>query len=743
MKVIYKKELKSYFHSMIAYLYLAFFTAFSGIYYSYYCLTYGVTNYAGYVLGNITILFIIAVPILTMRLMAEEKKQKTDQLLLTSPVKPASIILGKYLAVITLFIISLIIVLCFAASISLFGTVSWKTLITGFLGYFLLGASLIAIGLFVSCVTENPVIAAVISFGIVLVTNLLEPMVSNLPGRPRYTILFLFILVGFIVWFFYSRTKNVKITAGIGTVGVIAVFVVYFMKPSLYENGIASMISWFSVMDRLTDFTDGILNLKNIIYYLSFIGVFLFLGTKAVRKEDTKEGTKSAILVTIVFAVTIVLNLGVSKADLTYDVTANKMYTISEESKNILKNLNKDVTIYMLNSKTSANTLYKTILEQYERNSDHITLKYKDLDSNPTFASKYLSSGEEATTDSVIVVCGEKHRYVDSSDFLNYSVDYTTYSQTVDSINLEPVVTEAVNYVTSDVTPIIYQLTGHGETSLDTALTKNIQADNYELKDLSLVTQEDVPDDAAMVIINGPSTDLSKDDKSKLSAYVKGAGKLMVNLNSLSDDTPNLNSLLKAYGIRVQKGVVIEGSSSHFVNGYPTWIVPDYGSHDIITPLSGENMHVLAPAAQGFHILDKTDYTITELLTSTNSSYAKVDTQSDTINRSSEDPDGPFTIAAAVEKDDTSKLVVTGFYQGTYDQANELSSGGNSNFFMNSINYLTEQENKIAVRAKTVSEEYATYTTFAQKLLSTTAIFILPGFILIAGTLVVLKRRRL
>ena len=143
MKAIYLKEMRSYFHSLAAYIYFALFIAATGVYFSVICMSYGYTDYSQYVFSNSTILYIVIVPILTMRLFAEEKKQRTDQLLYTSPIRPGSIVLGKYLASVTLLAMSMLVSLIEAGVLSMFGSVSWKTVLTGCLGYFLLGACLI------------------------------------------------------------------------------------------------------------------------------------------------------------------------------------------------------------------------------------------------------------------------------------------------------------------------------------------------------------------------------------------------------------------------------------------------------------------------------------------------------------------------------------------------------------------------------------------------------------------------
>ena len=248
MKAIYLKEMRSYFHSLAAYIYFALFIAATGVYFSVICMSYGYTDYAQYVFSNSTILYIVIVPILTMRLFAEEKKQRTDQLLYTSPIRSGSIVFGKYLASVTLLAISMLVSIIEAGVLSMFGNVNWKTVLTGCLGYFLLGACLMAVGMFVSSLTDNQMIAAALSFAVVLFCMLLPNISNVVPGRAIIAIL--------------SK-----------------------VKPALFDNGLSKIIDWFSVLDRFNDFCSGILNASSIVYYVSFIAVFLFLTMQGIEKR--------------------------------------------------------------------------------------------------------------------------------------------------------------------------------------------------------------------------------------------------------------------------------------------------------------------------------------------------------------------------------------------------------------------------------------------------------------------------
>ena len=259
MKAIYLKEMRSYFHSLAAYIYFALFIAATGVYFSVICMSYGYTDYAQYVFSNSTILYIVIVPILTMRLFAEEKKQRTDQLLYTSPIRSGSIVFGKYLASVTLLAISMLVSIIEAGVLSMFGNVN--------------------------SLTDNQMIAAALSFAVVLFCMLLPNISNVVPGRARYTYIVCVLAVILIAWFFYDETKNVKITAGVGVAGIAIIAILSKVKPALFDNGLSKIIDWFSVLDRFNDFCSGILNASSIIYYVSFIAVFLFLTMQGIEKR--------------------------------------------------------------------------------------------------------------------------------------------------------------------------------------------------------------------------------------------------------------------------------------------------------------------------------------------------------------------------------------------------------------------------------------------------------------------------
>ena len=284
MLAIYKKELRSYFTSMIGYLFIGFFLAIVGVYFMAYNLQGGYSNFE-YVLSSMIFVFVILVPILTMRLLAEEKRQKTDQLLFTSPLSVNKIVIGKYLAVLTVFISAMGITMFYPLILSKYGTVSFKLAYTGILGFVLVGAAYLAIGLFLSALFESQAIAAVVTFVVLLITYLMQGIVSLLPtsNQAAWIIFSIIALMTAVVTYFMVRNSAVAIGLGVILEAICAI--VYFVKPSLYDGLALKVFDWFSVIDRFDNFMNGILDLTGIVYYISIVVIFIFLTIQSLNKR--------------------------------------------------------------------------------------------------------------------------------------------------------------------------------------------------------------------------------------------------------------------------------------------------------------------------------------------------------------------------------------------------------------------------------------------------------------------------
>lgn len=284
MRAIYKKELKSYLTSMVGYVFMFFILLMTGIYFTAYNLQAAYPIF-GITLSSITFIFLIAVPILTMRVLAEERKQKTDQMLLTSPVSVKDIIIGKYLALVTIYMIPMAVICCYPLVMKSFGTVSLPMAYTSVLGFVLLGCGNIAVGMFLSSVTESQVIAAVMSFIILFICYMTDGIASFFSDTAMSSMIAFVILVLILTAIIYMMIKNVFISVVVGLIGEIIVVASYLVRSSMFEGAFQNFLNIFNINSHLSNFVDGILDLTGVVYFLSVIGIFLFLSMQSILKR--------------------------------------------------------------------------------------------------------------------------------------------------------------------------------------------------------------------------------------------------------------------------------------------------------------------------------------------------------------------------------------------------------------------------------------------------------------------------
>ena len=284
MTAIYKRELKSYLTSMVGYLFIFFILVLTGIYFSAYQLSAAYPKFE-YTLSAVTFVFLIGVPILTMRVRAEERKQKTDQLLLTAPVSVGNIVIGKYLALVTVYAIPILVMCTYPLIMSKFGTVAFGSAYTAILGFFLLGCANIAIGVFMSALTESQVIAAVLTFVLLFAFYMMNGISSFFSKTSMSTCVTFGLLILAAAIILYTMIKNALISAIAAVIGEVILVVVYVVKSSVFEGGIQKVLNVFNLSGHFDNFTSNIFDIKGIVYFLSVIAVCLFLTMQSISKR--------------------------------------------------------------------------------------------------------------------------------------------------------------------------------------------------------------------------------------------------------------------------------------------------------------------------------------------------------------------------------------------------------------------------------------------------------------------------
>ena len=284
MTAVLKHELKSYFHSMTAYLFCAFLLVFVGVGAMLYNIQSAVANFE-YVLQFVCIGMTVFIPVLTMRVISEERKQKTDQLLYSLPLKTSQIIVGKYLALLIIFLIPVCIIAVYPWVFSNFGEVYLLTSYGSLLAFFVMGAALIAIGTFVSSLTENQGFAAGIAIPLLLFNYYSVSLAEYVSSTAFGSLAALCVLLAAIAFIIRALTGSDNLAYGIAIAGILAAGAAYYFNSSMFEGLLPGIMSKLSLFERFYDFVNGVFDLTSIVFYLTVIIFFLFLSVQSLEKR--------------------------------------------------------------------------------------------------------------------------------------------------------------------------------------------------------------------------------------------------------------------------------------------------------------------------------------------------------------------------------------------------------------------------------------------------------------------------
>lgn len=284
MTAVFKHELSNYFHSLTAYFFGAFLLVFVGIGAMVYNIQQAVANFE-YVLSFVSLVFVVLVPVLTMRVIAEERKQKTDQLLYSLPVTTTQVVIGKYLALLVIYLIPLCIICVYPLIFAQYGEVYLLTSYGSIAAFFVMGAALIAVGTFISSLTENQGFAAGIAIPVILLNyysvSLAEHVSATAPGSAA-ALCVLCCLLGVIIRF---MTKNASLAYAVSFVLLLAVGAVYLVDSTLFEGLLPRIMTRLSLFEQFYRFVNGVFDLTAIVYYLTVIVFFLFLSVQSLEKR--------------------------------------------------------------------------------------------------------------------------------------------------------------------------------------------------------------------------------------------------------------------------------------------------------------------------------------------------------------------------------------------------------------------------------------------------------------------------
>ena len=470
-----------------------------------------------------------------------------------------------------------------------------------------------------------------------------------------------------------------------------------------------------------------------------------------ISKKHIKNGSYTMVMSVIFIAVVIVINMIVSTIPSKYseiDISSQKLYSIGDETKKMLKDLEKDVTIYQIAQSGYEDENISSLLKKYEDESKHIKVEQKDPVVNPKFVSQYTS--DDLSANSLIVVCGDRNKVIDYNNIYETSIDYQTYSSQTTGFDGEGQITSAIGYVTSENLPVLYTVEGHGEKDMDSSIKEDIEKANMDIKSLNLLTEGSVPDDADCLFIDSPSTDFSSDEKDAIIEYLENGGKAIIFSDYTTEDMPNFDAILENYGVQRTEGVVFEGDNQHYAMQMPYYLVPTINSTDASSETASAGYYVLAPYAQGIKQLDDVRDTvkIESILTTSDQAYSKTDLNSNTIEKEDGDVEGPFDLGVSITEsldDDKETQIVYYSTSNLMDsQTNQMVSGGNEKLIMESLKWMTDTEESasVSIPSKSLEVSYLTITDYDAAFWKICTIALIPGIFLVIGFVVWIKRRK-
>ncbi len=448
----------------------------------------------------------------------------------------------------------------------------------------------------------------------------------------------------------------------------------------------------------------------------------------------------SFIIAAVVIALFFSINLLFDEWTVSFDLTENRIFSLSPQSYTVMESLDHDVTVYGLYETGSVNKLIDEILRKYSSASSKIHIEYIDPVRNPDFVQQFEYQGNTPSRKSLIISGGGVFKVLSEADLFEIGMNVQRLQQ-VQSLVVERRVTGALLFINGGNDQNVAVLQGHGEASLPPMLKKIFELENYKLHELDLRSAIRVPVNVNILIMNLPERDLLPVEADAIAVFLEEGGRAIFLIGPIFTGTPNLNGLMSAFGVEFTNALITENDVRYYAQ-IPLFLLPKLKHHEILESLVSADMRVVVPYAQYFIIHDLNDPNLqVEPLLETSE---KARLQDEDVNG----PEGPFAVAAAVilaPKDvmgKESRIIVVG--SGAVSDPDILRDvPGNVNFILNGFNWLAERDRDLTIRPKSLLSFRLSLNRQQSLIYSGIVVILIPLLIFGAGLGVWLWRRRL
>lgn len=456
------------------------------------------------------------------------------------------------------------------------------------------------------------------------------------------------------------------------------------------------------------------------------------------------RGTNAVVLSLAVIGIFIVLTIFLnSTKTMQIDLTQNKQFTLSDQTVQTLKALDKDVHIIAFTSSQTDTLMTRQVTElvqEYKKRNGKIVFDQYDMEKSPEIAQQY----EVDPSGSLIVQSGTQKKSINFYDMFQQGQSQGDYQ-----FSGEQKLTQALINLNVKDKLNVYFLSGHSEIPLNqmTLWQSSLEGENYAVKDLNLLREGKIPDDAQALFIIGPQTDLSDKETEVIKEYLNGKGKLYMALGFNSDmatSWKNIDSLLSVYGVKDQHAVAVEPKQSKLFS--PLTIIPQYGFHDITQKLQQYNLLMLMNLAVSLDSQPVADYPATSILKTTDQAYGETDlnqlVQQNKTNKDDKDIKGPLNLGYAISsKDSKPKAIILG--GSTFLRDDVIQQQGNRDFALNSVGWLQEQKEQVTIRPRENPKIASAAITGGQaQMIFYGTVLLFPLFFLLVGGSIWWRRRK-
>lgn len=464
---------------------------------------------------------------------------------------------------------------------------------------------------------------------------------------------------------------------------------------------------------------------------------------KLFQSNDSKRGSYTLAMTSIVIAIVIVFNMIVNlipENKRQFDISSTNIYEISSKSKKIINKVDHDVTFYVLAEKSSTDKRIKTFINKYASLSDKIHIKWIDPVLHPSALTKY---GTEENN--IVISCKKTNRTttVSFNDILVSSASYYSTSSSASSFDGDGQLTSALNYVTSDKEYKAYYTSGHGESSLSSEVTSLLTKSRISTSDLLLMTATSIPDDCDLLIIDGATSDFTKDEVKLLSSYLKKGGKVVTLLAQTSKSMKNLYGLLKDYGLTVQSGYIADTERSYQGNYY--YLIPNLSvSGDMASGISSNSVMMINSKGMTQSTPVRDSISTDAFMTTSSNGYAvteKKQTQGTYVLGATSTESVKVKNSKGKKVTKESRLTVYGSNMLIDEQiTSSFSSLENLTLFTNSVTASLDNADNVSISPKSLEVSYNTIAHPGP--FSILVVFVIPVGLIIGGFIVWFRRRR-